>query len=226
MKISKHKLIKDIKEVSNILSKPPTIPEYKKLGKYSVQTVTRNFGSWNNALQTILGKANVIRNKNIKTKCAYCHCPMIIHKSEEKKNNFCSQSHAAKFNNSHRPKRKLVKRCSCGNLIVSNRKFCKICIKKGKHLRSGVHVSERTIEEVIKNKGPNRYGLIRHHARKITQNRKQICQKCGYSLHVDTCHIKEIKDFPLNTKISVVNHIDNLILLCKNCHWEMDHNYL
>lgn len=40
--------------------------------------------------------------------------------------------------------------------------------------------------------------------------------------HVECAHIKNISDFKLSDKLSDVNHIDNLIWLCPNHHWEFD----
>jgi predicted restriction endonuclease len=48
----------------------------------------------------------------------------------------------------------------------------------------------------------------------------------GYDKHYDTCRIKEVKSFPGTVKISEINHISNLIALCKNHHWELDHGLM
>jgi len=50
------------------------------------------------------------------------------------------------------------------------------------------------------------------------------CLVCGYLKHTDACHIKDIKDFKDDDKISEINHPKNIIPLCKNHHWEFDHN--
>lgn len=66
------------------------------------------------------------------------------------------------------------------------------------------------------------YSKIRSRARKVCKDREQKCSKCSYDKHVETCHIRGISDFPEDTLISVVNAPENLILLCPNCHWELD----
>jgi predicted HNH restriction endonuclease len=45
-------------------------------------------------------------------------------------------------------------------------------------------------------------------------------------LHVEVCHIREINSFPDTAIIKEINDHGNLILLCRNCHWELDHGLL
>lgn len=71
-------------------------------------------------------------------------------------------------------------------------------------------------------KDANRYSKIRGQARCVAKKREQKCTKCGYDKHVETCHIKAINSFPMDTPISIINSEENLILLCPNCHWEKD----
>ena len=93
----------------------------------------------------------------------------------------------------------------------------------------GVNYSLTTLQML-----KNRYAIgefhakLRGHARSIYKQsgRPLECFSCGYNLHVDVCHIQDVKDFPLDTLVSVVNDIDNLVALDKRCHWEFDHGYL
>ena len=48
------------------------------------------------------------------------------------------------------------------------------------------------------------------------------CLNCNYSKHVHICHIKEIKNFNSNDKVTDINKLSNLVALCSNCHFEMD----
>lgn len=142
---------------------------------------------------------------------------------------FCSRSCAATFNNKHVIKRKKTKKCrKCKTLIASNYTFCPCCINKGYHLRGGKRLDgTRTIQESISKKNDaNRYCKIRQHARKITSTRPQVCAVCNYNIHVECCHIKDIAGFPLETQLSIVNAPENLILLCRNHHWEFDNKIL
>lgn len=129
---------------------------------------------------------------------------------------YCSRSCSAKVNNK-KPKRKLTNKCkTCNSLIVSNRSYCPLCWAE----------TDRKLSDILYDK-PGRtrsgvYSLVRYFAKAIVKDRSQICSKCGYSKHVEICHIKPIADFPLDTLVSVVNSPDNLVLLCPNCHWELD----
>ena len=52
------------------------------------------------------------------------------------------------------------------------------------------------------------------------------CIICGYDKHYHICHIKDIKDFGDDAKLSIVNVLENLVALCPTHHWEFDHDML
>lgn len=52
------------------------------------------------------------------------------------------------------------------------------------------------------------------------------CQVCNYSLHVELAHIKPISSFSKETLLSVVNDPSNILVLCRNHHWEQEHGFL
>ena len=83
---------------------------------------------------------------------------------------------------------------------------------------------DKKIKEVSYNNGqPSNYTKIRSHARVIIKRyKKSICENCGYDKYVECCHKKAISAFSKEALINEVNHIDNLIYLCPNCHWEFD----
>ena len=62
---------------------------------------------------------------------------------------------------------------------------------------------------------------------RLRQKTKQIkeCQFCGYSKRVEVCHIKPISSFDKDTPIDTINDMSNLLILCPNCHWELDNKY-
>jgi 5-methylcytosine-specific restriction endonuclease McrA len=68
--------------------------------------------------------------------------------------------------------------------------------------------------------------LVRNRARKKYGTDESSCQNCGYSNHVEVCHIKPIHSFDLSTLIDDINSPDNILVLCPNCHWEFDHGRL
>ena len=52
------------------------------------------------------------------------------------------------------------------------------------------------------------------------------CSLCGFSLHVQACHIRPVASFPEGTNPSVINADSNLCLLCPNCHFSYDNHYI
>lgn len=76
-----------------------------------------------------------------------------------------------------------------------------------------------------------RYGTFAFHAKvrglaRTAYKGARECAACGYSLHVDICHVRDVASFPDSATIGEVNARANLIALDKRCHWEFDHGYL
>ena len=93
----------------------------------------------------------------------------------------------------------------------------------------GVRISNKTpISETFYTYGSrNKYNYIRMHSRRLIDSLgiDKVCSCCKFEHGVQICHIKSISDFPEDTPLNEVNSIDNLILLCPNCHWLFDHGY-
>lgn len=177
----------------------------------SINTVVRIFKSWNTALLNANVPINDISPLPIK-KCLHCGKPT--------KRKYCSRSCA----NFHKPRRKKTKQCAnCKTLIISSKKYCTSCFKKNQLI-----ILRQTKKEATTHTGKRSgaYSKIREHARRICETRKQECIACGYSKHVEACHLISIKNFSDDALISIINHPNNLVLLCRNCHWELDHNML
>lgn len=67
------------------------------------------------------------------------------------------------------------------------------------------------------------FAKIRSQARSIAKKQGWTkCCKCGYDKHIEIAHKKPISDFSLETPVSEINSINNLLPLCPNCHWEFD----
>jgi len=132
---------------------------------------------------------------------------------------YCSKSCSAKHTNKLYPKRKPTKKCkTCGKLTSRSLYCSKECKPKGK--------IDGLLKDVIYtlHHKSSAFAYIRENARRIGKKAGfSSCQKCGYSKHYEVCHIKSISSFPLDTPVSQINHIKNLIPLCPNCHWEHDH---
>lgn len=141
---------------------------------------------------------------------------------ETKNPSFCSRSCSASYNNTHgkSPKRKPEGECKLCKASISKRvSYCKPCFKET------FSAKDMSLQEAIytKHHKSSAFALIRNRARTVVKYRPQICANCGYSKHVECCHIRPISDFSYNSMLSEINHPDNLLLLCPNCHWEHDH---
>lgn len=136
--------------------------------------------------------------------CEYCNNVIEIGDgkvAEIKRKRFCNHSCAAKFNN--RQSQKSSRRAStrdCGESKLMN----------------------RTLGE-LKHSIKHWQGQVRSNAR-IIYNGPYVCKGCTYSKHVEICHIRAVADFPDSATIREVNFSDNLVALCRNCHWELDHD--
>ena len=89
--------------------------------------------------------------------------------------------------------------------------------------------SKVTIKELKdRHKTSDFHSQIRQLSRKeyFQSDRPKCCSLCGYSKYIEVCHIKAIKDFPEECVITEVNHENNLVALCRNCHWEYDHGLI
>lgn len=161
-------------------------------------------------------------------RCLHCKLPIIY---DKRRNQFCSQRCSGTYNNIYHPhKRVLVKRyCrKCGDSIPrisfkdQCRRLCEPC-------RSSYFLSPSiTIQELKKRSSYQTHARIRHHARTVYRqaNLPQVCYICQYDKHIEVCHIHAISSFAVTTTISIVNDLHNLVALCRNHHWELDHHLL
>lgn len=120
----------------------------------------------------------------------------------------------------YKVKKKVVRYCPCGNELIGKKKWCINCLP----------VNNMTKKELF-NKRKNWQSArtaIRQSADLIYKynNGKYECLLCGYTKHVELCHIKQVKDFNDNTLIKEINAFDNLVALCPTHHWEFDNNEL
>ncbi len=154
--------------------------------------------------------------------CDHCgtefnKAPSQMAKSKSGKH-YCSSSCAASYNNAAWPKRSPQGKCAtCEKPIPSKLKYCK---------EHRVVSKFQTLADVLNSaKGDaNIYNGIRGRARNVAYKVKaKVCERCGYDKHTEVCHVIPIADFSLDASIdNDINHIDNLLVLCPNCHWEHD----
>jgi len=142
-------------------------------------------------------------------KCYNCGKSIYVQRANLRERNYCSQSCVAKVSNSMNPKRQRKEKPM---KVAANRPS---------------KIPNMTLAEIKERyKGTSNYhSIIRGDSRKVFAGEKS-CHVCGYSLHVDICHLRPVSDFPMYTVLSIVNSLDNLIALCKRCHWEFDHGHL
>jgi len=115
---------------------------------------------------------------------------------------------------SKKKKNEMYNTCKCGNSKTKQSNTCSKCHYN--NLKKYNTIAD--CQDSNKYTGPTSYQIIRSRARSIVKDITS-CQQCGYEKHVEICHIKPISSFPLDTEIDVVNDINNLIVLCPNCHW-------
>jgi len=167
--------------------------------------------------------------------CENCKKEVNKSKTELKrsKNHFCTRSCAATFNNRGKNKRSpLARTCKVCQQKYENRKgyrsqaFCPKCRSAVVPTRT-VTIGEYRTRVSVRDKHPS---WLHSHVRTLNKswNRRlgTSCQRCEYSIHVELAHIKAISSFPNSAILGEVNSPDNLLVLCRNCHWEYDNGKL
>lgn len=178
-----------------------------------------------------LGKSNITQKT---VKCQICGKDFKKNVSQIKKtkNNFCSHSCSAQYSNKNRKKKHYCIICKKQLPFTStpNRKYCsKECRNKSK-LNNIDNLLFYKKGDLIKERGYfNARSSINKHANKTYKEyhgTKLSCKTCLYDKHVEIAHIKAVADFNDDSLISEINHINNLISLCPNHHWEYDNGLL
>lgn len=146
---------------------------------------------------------------------------------------FCCKTCSSKYANSFKKHIKIVKNCTrCGQEFIKDKfycsKLCKSC--KEKNDNNNEIIRNMTVQEYVDShmysEYSNKHAGIRDLCRRWNKHlENKPCQNCGYSLHTEFCHIKEISKNK-SLKLKEINDPSNILILCKNCHWEFDHGYL
>ena len=87
------------------------------------------------------------------------------------------------------------------------------------------------LQKTLKERGNKRNqggNLIRAQARVIyiKCNGDMSCYNCTYNLFVEIAHIKAVALFSKNSTMEDINNPNNLVALCRNCHYEFDNGFL
>lgn len=148
---------------------------------------------------------------------------------------YCSKSCSAKHTNILFPKKKTKKKCiDCGQSVISYKyDRCEIHHQEYKKYKEDTLYQNKTLKEYrnklsVKGKHPSWLNShIRHFCRSWNNSLTKLpCANCGYNLHVELCHIKDVASFPETSTLAEVNSKENVIQLCRNCHWEFDNNFI
>lgn len=159
------------------------------------------------------------------------HC---FHCGNETSNQkFCSKSCSVKENNKI-PKRKIKKKCSkCDSLIRNYRStLCELHYQQSlfnkKEYLLNLSLQDYTERDCIKKlHASSKFAHIRSLCRSWHKDKTKLpCHICGYSKHVELAHIKPLNSFSPTALLSEVNHSNNVIQLCPNCHWELDNGLI
>lgn len=133
---------------------------------------------------------------------------------------FCSKSCAAKQNNKIPKRKRKIFYCKVCSKDTGGyrREYCKTCNP------NYVDWDDVTYAEITRLRNYQKNSRIRDLARAKYKcsGKPYTCYICGYSLHVEICHIKAISSYLPSAKIAEINDINNLVALCPNHHWELD----
>ncbi len=178
------------------------------------------------------------RRKNMVNNCSCLNCKKEFYRApstiEPSGNIFCSQSCSATWNNTGKQKNpskeRICSKCKAIFFRFNDHKssFCVNC--KGEGV---IALSTRTLKECqsqpsLVGKHPSwKNVLVRSHNQTFNSRLKKLpCQLCGYDKHTELAHIKPISAFSEDDKLGEINSSDNILVLCRNHHWEFDHGHL
>lgn len=160
---------------------------------------------------------------------------------ETRTKKFCNRSCAGRFNRNRGGTGKVVER-TCAycetpftarrlpNSSLSTAKHCDTCLENElAGIRGHPKLTDRTKQEIFESaqNWQSARSQIRGHAARVfaASNPSPACF-CGYAAYVEACHRIPVSDFPPTATIGEINHPNNLVGLCPNHHWELDHGLL
>lgn len=143
---------------------------------------------------------------------------------------YCSKRCSAIQTNKEGPRRCITRTCSvhyCNELVMNHRRvhcehhWIEYQDSKGKKLDQTLGSLRERTKHLHKSSS---HAAVRNYARVIHKDLlDKPCAHCGYEDHVELAHIKAVSTFPDTATIREVNSPENIIQLCPNCHWRMDH---
>jgi hypothetical protein len=165
-------------------------------------------------------------------RCAHCGGPIPLPPSgvprEARKKKFCNSTCSA-LATSHSPRRRRGPprtACACGSFDSVRHGRCRACRRQPKTdvlftMTKGELFSRSATWQSARS-------AIQRHARKIylDSGAPTVCIVCGYARHIEVAHRKAVSAFKANVTIDEINRIENLMALCRNHHWEQEHDGL
>lgn len=175
----------------------------------------------------------------MKVVCSCCSLEFEKKGSEIKKSktgkHYCSKSCSAKINNRgrqrNRAKARTCKHCKGEYRTSNGHKSVILCQKcSEKHRDKTNALKALTIGEYNRRNAKSikhtswTYAAIRTLNRSWNKEMLLLgCASCGYSKHVELAHRKAVSEFSKDALLGEVNSKENVVQLCRNCHWEFDH---
>ena len=163
--------------------------------------------------------------------------------AEVRHKKFCNRSCAATYNNKNGAPKRVAKTTStcknCGGTIYlkrgangwfTPRRRCdtchtlKIIQEKGK---AKLFAESKSKASLLSKGWQCARSQIAKHARRVfaRTGRSLRCEYpgCIYSHYAEVCHRRPVADFPGSATIKEINMPANLVALCPNHHWDLDH---
>jgi hypothetical protein len=151
------------------------------------------------------GKSNEVEYYKNPILCKYCGKIIVFSK---RKNLFCDHKCSASHNNIGIARNKTVKIPKIRRTLIKDN-------------------SKEEIFILSKNWQSARSTIRKEAVRIYKESDKECkCAICGYDTHIEIAHRKAVSDFESSAMLIEINHIDNLIALCPNHHWEYDHGVI
>ncbi len=221
-KITEEEMILIAKKVYKETGKSIPQSKSKEILGFNKKTAIRKFGTWNKFLEiaNIPLNSNPIRGKE--ERICECGCNekfVVVHSSKRRFLNVaCSNKiNKVKHGNYKENAERICLNCN----EINKRTTSPFCSPLCKCFYDGKQITKQFL---IRRGGANTYDNIRHRARSIAKQIDGInkCFICGYSNHIEVCHIKDIKDFSNDVSVYEINKLSNLSILCPNHHYEFD----
>jgi len=154
------------------------------------------------------------KREAIPVKCDFCGIIFLKAKRFVKENgkNFCCKEHSQK---GHKVEKIKLKCDYCGNTFYKNKSSLK-------GSKSGLYFCEKEckdkaqrIESGLTEIWPPHYNGSCNYRKIALKHYPNSCEICGYNKHIKMLQIHHIDSDREN------NDIENLMVLCPNCHWSL-----